>query len=66
MKIQKTLDNEFKIIVLEILREIQKNAGEQFNDIRKILQEQIEKFHEGVENINKFIYVKIHKALLPI
>lgn len=55
MKIQKPLDNEFKIIVLEILREIQKNADEQFNDIRKILQEQNEKFQEGVENINKLI-----------
>ena len=55
MKIQKPLDNEFKIIVLEILREIQKNADEQFNDIRKILQEQNENFQEGVENINKLI-----------
>ena len=55
MKIQKPLHNEFKIIVLEILREIQKNADEQFNDIRKILQEQNEKFQEGVENINKLI-----------
>lgn len=57
MKIQKPLDNEFKIIVLEILREIQKNADEQFNDIRKILQEQNEKFQEGVENINKLIWI---------
>jgi len=55
MKIQKPLDNEFKIIVLEVLGEIQKNADEQFNDIRKILQEQNEKFQEGAENINKLI-----------
>ena len=57
MKIQKPLDNEFKIIVLEVLREIQKNADEQFNDIRKILQEQKEKFQEGAENINKLIWL---------
>lgn len=57
MKIQKPLDNEFKIIVLEVLGEIQKNADEQFNDIRKILQEQNEKFQEGAENINKLIWL---------
>lgn len=58
MKIQKPLDNEFKIIVLEILRRYKRM---QMNNlmifIRKILQEQIEKFHEGVENINKFIWI---------
>ena len=39
-KIQKLPHEEFKIIVLKTLRELQENTNEQFNDIRKIMQEQ--------------------------
>ena len=36
MKIQEAPNKEFKIIVLNMLRELEENTEKQFNDIRKI------------------------------
>lgn len=36
-----------------MLRDLQKNRDGQFNDIRKTIKEQSEKFYKDVENIKK-------------
>lgn len=41
MKIQELSDEEFKIIVLKMLRELKENTDKKFNDIRKTIQEHI-------------------------
>ena len=45
MDILKLPDKEFKIIILKMHREIQENTNKQFNEIRKTIQEQNEKFN---------------------
>lgn len=46
-------DKEFKIIFLKILRDLQENAHRQFNKIKKIIQEQNEKFDKEIGNIKR-------------
>lgn len=41
---------DFKIIVLQLLRELQGNRNEQFNDIKKTIQERNEKFNKEKTN----------------
>lgn len=43
---------KFKIL-LKMLRDLQKNRDGQFNDIRKTIKEQSEKFYKDIENIKK-------------
>lgn len=47
-------NKEFKIIILKILRELQKNTEKQFNCNKKIIQEdkQFSKERENKEQIN--------------
>lgn len=44
MTIHELPNKEFKIILLKMRREIHENTDKQFNEIRKITQEQNEKF----------------------
>lgn len=48
MNIQELPDNEFKIIILWILREVQ-NTDEKFNAIRKIIKEQNKKLKKTLK-----------------
>ena len=45
MDILKLPDKEFKIIILKMHRELQENTDKQFNEIRKTIQKQSEKFN---------------------
>lgn len=51
--IQKLPNKKFKIIVPQMLRELQKNTDKQFHTIRKTTEEQNEKFNIEVENIKR-------------
>ena len=57
MEVQELPDNEVKLIVLQMLRELQENTEKQFNNVTKPIQQQIRKFFKETENIketNKF------------
>ena len=49
MEIQKLPKKVFKVIILKMLKQLQKNTGKQFNNTRKIIQED-EKFSKETEN----------------
>lgn len=53
MEIQELPNKEFKTIILQMLRELQKNMGKQFNDIRKTIQVLNEKFNKEIKNMKK-------------
>lgn len=53
MEICDLRDKEFKINVLRKLVELQENTEKPFNEIRKTIQEQNEKFNRGTEKIKK-------------
>lgn len=42
-----------RIIILKMFREVPENTEEQYNKIRRTIQEQNEKFNKGKENIKK-------------
>lgn len=48
MEIHKLPDREFKILVLKKFSELQENTGKQFNEIKKIIQEQNKKLNEEI------------------
>ena len=57
MEVQELPDNEVKLIVLQMLSELQENTEKQFNNVTKPIQQQIKKFYKETENIkekNKF------------
>lgn len=53
MEIQELPGKTFKIIVLKMLRKLLENIDKQFNDIRKIIQKQNEKFKKkSIKELN--------------
>lgn len=53
LEIYKLLEKESKIIILRKFSEIQGNTERQFDDLRKKMHEQNEKFIKGIEIIKK-------------
>ena len=49
MEIEEFPDKFLKIIVLKMLRELQEDIDKQFNNIRKITEEQNDKFKKEME-----------------